>query len=110
MFSLGLMYGMFGALTSNDFTGSALLDMVAVLGALGGSGAQGPVVREIAKQTQRIVDENLVHADGCDPCFRGGSEGEIFKAATAGKIIGQEFEIDGQTFSAEEIIASVIDP
>ncbi|MEN8039939.1 MAG: hypothetical protein ABFR95_00365 [Actinomycetota bacterium] len=108
-FTYGLMLGMVVTLQSHEMSGSSLFAMVTALGALGNSGAQAMVGSEIQKQTQRIVGSSAsAYGDGCSPCVDPESGTEVIEAAAAGDRLGQEFEIDGEVFTGDQVIDAAI--
>jgi len=111
-FTAGITLGMFNALKQYQwhdpeslFKGSDLRVLAAALGALGSSAGESAVASEIQNQTQEIV-RGSVSAEGatCGPCVNLGSEENVMNAAIAGKLLGQEFEVDGERFSPDAII------
>jgi len=104
-FTFGIVEGLLRLLYSREVNASDLVNIVVTLGPLGRSDITAIVGSEVQKQTQRIVDNGMsATGEGCSPCAHVGGEAEVIMAAVAGKILGQDFDIDGTTFSADQVL------
>jgi len=104
-FTFGIVEGFLRLLYSREVTASNLVNIVVALGPLGRSDITAVVGSEVQKQTQRIVEDGMsATGEGCSPCAHFGGEAEVIMAGVAGKLLGQNFNIDGMTFTADQVL------
>jgi hypothetical protein len=102
------------ALASQTFRGFDLYEMGVLLHRLGAASPDSRIAAAgeaafdgIQQQAQRIISENMSgEGDGCAPCLTG-ERVEALGAALAGQAPGHSYDIDGTTYTAEEVLTSL---